>query len=292
MSVKNIFAFKRENRGALYLLPTPIGNIKDFPLRCKEVLAEADIILCEDTRVSSSLFKQEGLDIKGDLISCYSQNEQAKGEQIIKRAVKEDLIIAYCSDAGTPGISDPGSLLCKMAIENDLPVISVPGPTAFILALISSGFDTSRFTFVGFLPTKSSSRIKELNKYSNASEVLIFYEAPHRMEETLNDLCKVFGEQRRVLIARELTKIYENRIYGTLKEVIDEELVFKGECVIIVDKSAKQIDFSDEDIIKLVKERLFEGESLSSACRNIAEEYSLRKNYVYKLCLFLSDDKK
>lgn len=284
MSVNNFFSNQRIKRAILYLVPTPIGNALDLSERSKNILSSADIILCEDTRVTKELFRDLKLKYK-ELVSCYSQIETEKGQAIIERAVKEDLILAYCSDAGSPGISDPGSILVRIALEKGLAVSAIPGPTALIPALTTSGFDTSKFIFLGFLSNKSSARISELKKYKNSDEVIIVYEAPHRMKETLLDLEKIFSKNRRVSISRELSKSYENHIYGNLEEIIKEDIKYQGECVIVIDKSHNKTDLSDEEIIRLVKESMQEGNTLSRACKQVSEEFSLSKNYVYKLCV-------
>ncbi|HBD06388.1 MAG TPA: 16S rRNA (cytidine(1402)-2'-O)-methyltransferase [Firmicutes bacterium] len=283
MSVKNIFT--NSIKPALYLVPTPIGNIKDISSRAIEVLTEADIIASEDTRVTSDLLNKLGIKNK-TLISCYSQNEKEKGKAIIEKIQKENLILAYCSDAGSPGISDPGGILCSLALEKDIAVIALPGPTAFVPALTVSGFDTSKFTFIGFLPIKDSAKEKMLKEYSSKDELLIVYEAPHRIKKTLETLKKVFGGERKIAISREISKRYENHIYGTLNEICAmEDFVEQGEFVIIIDKCQEKTLLDDEEILRLVKEKLEFGESLSQACRDIANEYDLPRNYVYKLCI-------
>ncbi len=283
MSVKNIFT--NSSRPALYLVPTPIGNIKDISSRAIEILSDADMIASEDTRVTSELLNKLGIKNK-NLVSCYSQTEKEKGKVIIEKVQKENLILAYCSDAGSPGISDPGGILCSLALEKDIAVIALPGPTAFVPALTVSGFDTSKFTFIGFLPVKDSAKEKMLKEYSSRDELIIVYEAPHRIKKTLETLMKIFGGERRISISREISKKYENHIYGTLSEICSmEDFVEQGEFVIIIDRCQEKDSLDDEEILRLVKEKLEFGEPLSNACREIAKEYDIHRNYVYKLCI-------
>ena len=235
MNAKAIFSYKGNSKPILYLIPTPVGNIQDIGERSKEILASSDLIACEDTRNTQMLLSRLNINNK-NLISCYSQTELQQAEKIISRMLTEKLIVSYCSDAGSPGISDPGGLLASLAIKNNIPVSAIPGPTAFVPALTASGFNSAQFTFIGFLPTKESNRIKTLEKYVQREETLIFYEAPHRLLDTLKSMEKIFGKDRRACLGREISKLYEHYIRGTLEEIstIEEDFI-RGEFVIIIE---------------------------------------------------------
>lgn len=216
--------------GKLYLVPTPIGNLDDMTFRAVKVLKEVDIILAEDTRNSSPMLKHFGIDKK--LFSHHQHNEHKAVNEII-RFLKEGQNIALISDAGTPAISDPGYLLTREAIKNDLEVECLPGATAFVPALVNSGLPNDRFVFEGFLPVKKGrqTRLKEL---ALEERTMIFYESPHRLLKSLEEFITFFGEEREVSVSRELTKMYEETKRGTLTEVKNyfETNTLKGEFVI------------------------------------------------------------
>jgi 16S rRNA (cytidine1402-2'-O)-methyltransferase len=216
--------------GKLYLVPTPIGNLDDMTFRAVKVLKEVDIILAEDTRNSSPMLKHFGIDKK--LFSHHQHNEHKAVNEII-RFLKEGQNIALISDAGTPAISDPGYLLTREAIKNDLEVECLPGATAFVPALVNSGLPNDRFVFEGFLPVKKGrqTRLKEL---ALEERTMIFYESPHRLLKSLEEFITFFGEEREVSVSRELTKMYEETKRGTLTEVKNyfESNTLKGEFVI------------------------------------------------------------
>ncbi|MBQ7792536.1 MAG: 16S rRNA (cytidine(1402)-2'-O)-methyltransferase, partial [Clostridia bacterium] len=220
--------------GALYLVATPIGNMGDLSPRALEILANADLIAAEDTRVTGSLLKKLKLEKK--LVSYYEHNASMRSNLLLAH-LEQGETIALVSDAGTPAISDPGEDIVEKCIERGIEVIPVPGPCAFVCALTVSGFSTKRFTFVGFLPHKQTERKKELEAVKHNTETLIFYEAPHRLLKTLSDMAEVFGETRRVSVSREITKKFEEHIRGTLSQVLAHfaEHPVKGEFVIVVE---------------------------------------------------------
>lgn len=217
----------------LYLVPTPIGNLKDITLRAIEVLSEVDLILAEDTRTSGKLLKH--FDIKTQMHSHHMHNEHKTLENIIQK-LKGGNTIALISDAGTPAISDPGFLLSRACIENDIEVECLPGATAFVPALVNSGLANDKFVFEGFLPVKKG-RQTRLLVLAEETRTMIFYESPHKLVKTLGHFCEYFGEDRRVSVSRELTKLYEETIRGTAKEVLEyyTQKPPKGEIVIVVE---------------------------------------------------------
>lgn len=218
--------------GKLYLVPTPIGNLEDITLRALRVLKEVDLILAEDTRTSAPLLKHFNIDQK---VFAHHQHNEHKAVAEIVRFLKEGQNIALISDAGTPAISDPGFLLVREVLKNDLPVECLPGATAFVPALVNSGLPNDRFTFEGFLPVKKGrqTRLKEL---IYEPRTMIFYESPHRLLKFLEELIEYFGAYRQASISRELTKMFEENVRGTLPEIKThfEENILKGEFVIVV----------------------------------------------------------
>lgn len=216
----------------LFVVPTPIGNLGDITLRSIEVLKSADLILAEDTRTSFKLLKH--YDIDTPVESFHMHNEHKKLESIINR-LRSDFEIALISDAGTPGISDPGFLLVRECINNEVEVECLPGPTAFVPALVSSGLPCDRFSFEGFLPVKKG-RTKRLKELSAETKTMVFYESPHRILKTLNDLSNYFNDESQISVSRELTKLYEETFRGTIKESVEhfETKKPKGEFVIVL----------------------------------------------------------
>ena len=216
----------------LFVVPTPIGNLADITLRSIEVLKSANLILAEDTRTSSKLLKH--YDIDTPVESFHMHNEHKKLESIINK-LRSDSHIALISDAGTPGISDPGFLLVRECINNEVEVECLPGPTAFVPALVSSGLPCDRFSFEGFLPVKKG-RTKRLKELSTETKTMVFYESPHRILKTLNDLSNYFDIESQISVSRELTKLYEETFRGTIKGSVEhfEKNKMKGEFVIVL----------------------------------------------------------
>lgn len=221
----------------LYLVPTPIGNLEDMTFRAIKVLKEVDLILAEDTRTSGKLLKH--FEIETPMRSHHMHNEHAQLQNLVDKIASGNTI-ALISDAGTPAISDPGFLLTRACIENGLDVECLPGPTAFVPALVNSGLPNDRFVFEGFLPVKKG-RQTRLLELAEESRTMVFYESPHKLLKTLRQFSEYFGEDRPVSISRELTKIYEETIRGTLQEAIAhfEGKPPKGELVIVVSGKGK-----------------------------------------------------
>lgn len=216
----------------LYIVPTPIGNLKDITLRAIEILKDADLILAEDTRTSGKLLKY--FEISTPMQSHHMHNEHKTVETVIQK-LKSGMTIALISDAGTPAISDPGFLLSRTCIEHNIEVDCLPGATAFVPALVNSGFPNDKFIFEGFLPVKKG-RQTRLLLLAEETRTMIFYESPHKLIKTLGHFCEYFGADRPVSVSRELTKLYEETIRGTAKEVLDyyTNKPPKGEIVIVV----------------------------------------------------------
>ena len=217
----------------IYIVPTPIGNLDDITLRAIIVLKDVDIILCEDTRRSKKLLVH--YEIETPLRSHHKFNEHQEVDIIIEK-IKSGTKVALISDAGTPGISDPGYLIVRTCIQNNIEIDCLPGPTAFVPALINSGFPSDKFIFEGFLPVKKGRKTR-LEILSKEERTMVFYESPHKILKTLNDFLIHFGSNRKVSISRELTKIYEETIRGTIHSVLESltEKSIKGEIVVIVE---------------------------------------------------------
>lgn len=266
------------------LVSTPIGNIEDITLRAINFLKNADIIACEDTRNTGLLLSRLGIKPK-KLISLYAQTELKESKRILTEVIKEKFTLAYCSDAGMPGISDPGALLVKTCYEMNVPVTILPGPTASLCALVLSGMDSADFSFFGFLPTKQSQIKSFLSDLTKRKETLIFYESPKRLLKTLSIMREVFGEDRKVSVIRELTKIHEEVVSGSLKELTESEIEDRGECILVVEGYQDSDEPDEKEIEKLLKEGLKEGKTLSSLSKEISLKYKVSKNLVYKIGL-------
>lgn len=274
----------RKNNERLYIVATPIGNLNELSPRAIEVLNEVDIIACEDTRVTGVLLKH--FNIKKDLISLHEHNEKMMSTRVIHLIKDEKKKVAYVSDQGFPGISDPGSILIKEALKQEIDIVPISGPCALINALVGSGLDTLHFYFHGFLSAKNKVRREELLRLKRKEETLIFYEAPHRLKETIAEMLDVLGN-RRVCIARELSKIHEEFIRGNLEEMhlLLEEENLKGEFVIIIEGANNESSaiHSDEDILRYVNSLVDVGMSTKDAIEKASEYLKIKKNYIYKL---------
>lgn len=270
-----------DEMSTLFLVPTPIGNFEDMTYRSVETLKNVDIIYCEDTRVTKVLLSH--FNISTPLKSYHIFNETERLEEILNN-LKNGLNIALVSDAGLPCISDPGYLISKYVIENGYNVISLPGASASLTALIASGLPNDKFFFNGFLNSKQSQRIKQLEELVDRQETLIVYEAPHRIQETLQDIYKVFGN-RNIVIARELTKKYEEYTRGSLEDILSEERELKGEIVLIIEGCKEK-----QEVINLNKLSIKEhfefyqnkGLSDNEAIKSVAKDRNVSKNVIYK----------
>ena len=267
-------------RPTLYLIATPIGNLKEMSPRALEIISDMDIIAAEDTRNAFSLLAN--FNLKKELFSLREHNEVEASKHLLEK-INQGKKVVYMSDAGYPGISDPGYLLVQEMIKNDVNVSTVSGSSAFINALVASGLETKHFYFYGFLPAKESEAKEEILSLKDKKETLIFYEAPHRIMKTLNLLRESLGN-RDVCLARELTKINEEYIRGTFDELLElDEASIKGEIVLIIagNKEKKAID--DEKIKSRVAYFISLGLSQKDAINVVSEEYDVNKNYIKKL---------
>lgn len=266
----------------LYLVATPIGNLSEMSKRAIDVLNEMDIVAAEDTRNTSMLLHNYG--IKKEYFSLREHNENEASAYIIQQ-LKNGKKVAYVSDAGYPGISDPGYLLVCNALKEDIAVSTVCGSSAFINALVASGLPTNHFYFYGFLPAKDSEAKSELKELKQRKETVIFYEAPHRVMKTLNLLLEELGN-REVVLARELTKLNEEYIRGTLEELVSiDESTLKGEMVLIVSGNKEESQIDDEFLIKRVGYLVSKGLSNRDAVELVAEDTGINKNYIKKLTI-------
>ena len=265
----------------LYLIATPIGNLGEFSSRAIETIKEMDLIAAEDTRNTGDLLNKFG--IKKPLVSLREHNEVEASLSLIKQ-IKEGKKVAYVSDAGYPGISDPGYLLTKLALENDIAVSTISGSSAFLNALVRSGLDTSHFYFHGFLSAKENEAKEELEALKAKHETLIFYEAPHRIIKTLKVMLAVLGD-RKVSLQRELTKLNEENIIGTLAELVNiDPSSLKGEMVIVIEGNKDKGDsLSDKEILEKFAYFTSKGVSKKDAIEMIVDIYKVRKNYLKDL---------
>ena len=272
--------------GTLYLCATPIGNLGDVSARCIEILNTVDLVAAEDTRRTVQLLNH--FNISKPLTSYHEHNKREKGEYIVK-LLKEGKNVAQVSDAGTPAISDPGEDLVKLCIENDITVTSVPGPVAGINALILSGLSTARYAFEGFLSVNKRHRREHLESIKYDTHTLIFYEAPHKLKNTLSDMCKVFGGDRKIAMARELTKLHEEILRMTLEEAVKyyDEQSPRGEYVLVIEgageneKPAEENEWEEMSVKEHVDKYVLEGMSSKDAIKTVASVRNVSKRDVY-----------
>ena len=272
--------------GMLYLVPTPIGNLGDISVRCRQTLEQADFIAAEDTRVSLKLLNYLG--IKKSLVSYYEHNKAQKGNVILDRILAGETC-ALVSDAGSPAISDPGEDLVKQCAEAGITVCAIPGPCAVITALSISGQATGRFCFEGFLSTAKKSRMEHLQALEKEQRTMIFYEAPHKLLATLESMAEVFGSSRSISLCRELTKLHEEVIRTTLGGAIElySNQPPKGEFVLVVAGAEPEVKEAAtlDDAVARVNELMAEGLSRKDAVKQAAKELDLPKNQVYDAAL-------
>ena len=272
--------------GMLYLVPTPIGNLGDISIRCRETLEQADFIAAEDTRVSLKLLNHLG--IKKSLVSYYEHNKAFKGEKIVERILAGETC-ALVSDAGSPAISDPGEDLVKLCHAAGIIVCAIPGPCAVITALSISGQATGRFCFEGFLSTAKKSRKEHLESLVQEQRTMIFYEAPHKLLATLQDMAAVFGGDRSISLCRELTKLHEEVVLTTLGGAIEQytEKPPKGEFVLVVAGApeVQKESATADDAAAYVEKLMEEGLSRKDAIKQAAKDLNLPKNVVYDAAL-------
>ena len=272
-------------QGKLFVVATPIGNLEDITIRALNVLKEVDLIAAEDTRHTLGLLNH--FEIKKPLFSYYKEVENEKADTLIKK-LQEGQNIALVSDAGTPGISDPGHVVIKKCIENNIEVVPIPGAVAFVNALIASGLDTNKFEFVGFLSANKTEKKKELEKIKYNTNTLIFYEAPHKLESTIEIMKDVFEEDRQIVLAKELTKIHEQFTRCKLSTISEQNVEFKGEFVILLEgskisKDEKQIqDLSELSLEEHYKYYEEQGMNKKDIIKQMAKDRNVNKNEIYQ----------
>lgn len=264
----------------IYFVPTPIGNLEDITLRALRVLKESDIIYCEDTRNTKKLLNH--YDIHAKLYSYHKFNEKQRVYEIIENSIENNISIV--SDAGMPGISDPGNVLIRELIDKSVEYTVLPGATAFATALVLSGFENSEFSFLGFLPSKYQERQKVLEKIKDNSITQVFYESPHRIKSTLEEISMIMPS-RKVAVIREISKMHEDVKIFKASDFNEVEIVEKGEIVVLLDKFEEKIEITDEFIIEKIKELKNEGLSNKMAIKTISKDYDINKNRVYELSL-------
>ena len=268
-------------KGNLYIVATPIGNLEDITLRALKILNNVDIIAAEDTRHTLKLLNH--YNISKPLISYHRHNEEIKSNLLIEK-LENGENIALVSDAGTPGISDPGEEIIKKAIEKEIKIIPIPGACAMINALISSGIDTKEFTFMGFLPTNKKNRKEKLDEIKNTINTVILYEAPHKMKNTLKDLEEILLD-RKVVLARELTKIHEEFIRGNISQLIEKIDNLKGEMILVIE-GAKNNKIINNKLNELTLEEHYkyyekQGIDKKEIIKKIAKDRNVNKNEIY-----------
>lgn len=275
-------------KNGLYIISTPIGNLQDISPRALDILNQAEIIACEDTRVTKKLFSLLGLSLQKKFITYQDHNEEQQAQGLID-LINEQGAIALVSDAGSPLISDPGYKLVRKCREQNIYVTAIPGACAVITALQLSGLPTNRFMFVGFIPNKDKARQDLFTELKNINTTLIFYETAPRLIKTLEQAKDIFGN-REIAVVRELTKMYEEAINGSFDDITNHftENTPKGEFVFIVSPPLAE-EFSVNDVAQVLKKRLAET-SLKTAVKDISEQYKLNKNDVYALALQIKDE--
>lgn len=283
--MQQVSSFQNQDSGTLYLVPTPIGNLDDMTFRAVKVLTEADLIAAEDTRHTQQLLNH--FDIHTPEISFHEHNTEQRIPELIGK-LKAGITIAQCSDAGMPSISDPGKELVAAAVKEGIPVVPLPGANAGLTALIASGLVPQPFYFYGFLERKHQQQVQELEQLRNRSETMIFYEAPHRLKKTLKVMAEVFGDDRQAVLARELTKRYEEFSRGSLAEITDfyDQHQPRGEYVVLIAGNPHP----DEEVqnnetgtpIEQVDQKISEGLSTNEAIKLVAKKNKLNRQELYK----------
>ena len=281
--MQQVSSFQNQNSGTLYLVPTPIGNLDDMTFRAVKVLMEADLIAAEDTRHTQQLLNH--FDIHTPEISFHEHNTEQRIPELIGK-LKAGITFAQCSDAGMPSISDPGKELVAAAVKEGIPVVPLPGANAGLTALIASGLVPQPFYFYGFLERKHQQQVQELEQLRNRSETMIFYEAPHRLKKTLKVMAEVFGDDRQAVLARELTKRYEEFSRGSLAEIIAfyETHQPRGEYVVLVAGNSHPDEEEEETgtPVEQIDQAISEGLSTNEAIKLVAKKNKLNRQELYK----------
>ena len=281
---------KKTTLGTISVIATPIGNADDITIRALRTLQEVDAIACEDTRITSKLCNIHKIDCKGKLISYHEHNSQ-KMIPILINKIKNGTNIGVVTDAGTPLISDPGYKLIQAALNENIIVKSVPGPSALTAAISISGISSDQFMFLGFLPRKPTLRRKKIDSISHIDSSIIIFESAHRINKLLKDLYLLLGN-REISVMREITKMYEENIRGNIGEVLKycTNRTLKGELVVMIEKSNdKKPEYSNDQLIKMLKEELPEL-GISRASKEIAKKTFIKSDYIYKLALSINED--
>lgn len=267
-----------DNSPTVYLIPTPIGNMEDITLRAINILKKVEVLFTEDTRVTGLLLNN--LNIKKKLISSHKYNEETNFEKILKY-LHDGHDVGIVTDRGTPIISDPGYGLTKFVIENGFNLVCLPGATALIPALAVSGLPADKFLFYGFLDSRQSKRRKELENIKLIKETIIFYESPHRIEETLNDMENILGN-RKISISREISKLYEEVYRGNIWEILKQGINIKGEFVIVVSGNNEEVIINQNDYLNEIDDLIKDGFKTNDAIKIVSKKYNLNKSDVYK----------
>lgn len=285
---------EKDKKGTLYIVGTPIGNLGDITIRAIETLKSVDVILAEDTRQTLKLLNH--FNIQKHLVSYHRHNEDEKIKNVVD-FLDSGKDLALVSDAGMPVISDPGQNLIKYLVANNYNIVTIPGVTAVITAIVKSGLDSTRFTFEGFLSINKKQRKQRLESLKNEERTMVFYEAPHKLLATLKDMYEVFGK-RNICIARELTKLHEEYIHTTFEEAIlkIEQFGIKGEIVLLIegkDLSVLEQEIKEKqnqiDSVTLVKEYMSKGISKKEAIKQVAKQKGVTKNEVYQECIDIKE---
>lgn len=275
----------------LYLVPTPIGNLGDMSPRALQCLEEADFIAAEDTRVSIKLLNY--FEIKKPLVPYHRHNTQSSGPEIVEKILRGKVCALVC-DAGTPAISDPGEELVKLCVEKNISVVAIPGACAVTTALSVSGIETGRFCFEGFLAMNKKNRRNHLEELRYETRTMIFYEAPHKLKDTLRDMADYFGGNRKIALCRELTKKHEEVLRFTLEEAVEYYNVEnpRGEYVLVISGGEKNVEALPtlEDALEEVNHLLEQGESMRDAVKMVANTLKLSRNQLYKLATQQRED--
>ena len=273
--------------GRLVLVGTPIGNLGDISPRALEALGQAAVVACEDTRRTGRLLSHFGI-ASPTYIVVNEHTEGEAAERVLGHVQRGDVVVLV-SDAGMPGVSDPGEFLVSKAIEAGVTVEVVPGPSAVLHALVASGLTTSRFVFEGFLPRKGSGRALRLRELADEHRTAVLFEAPHRLAKTLNDLAEVCGGERRIVLARELTKLHEEIWRGSLAEALTRcgEVDPRGEYVLVLDGAAPRADATDDELRQAARESLAKGASKRDAAAAVADVFAVSRKRVYDLVITL-----
>ncbi len=278
---------ENNQRGTLYLVGTPIGNLEDITFRAIRTLKEVELIACEDTRQTQKLLNHYAIETQ--TTSYHEHNELTRSAELVMQ-LEQGKSIALVTDAGMPGISDPGFRLVTLAIRHHIPVVPIPGPSAFLSALVASGLPTDAFRFLGFLPSKEGQRAKTLENVRNSTRTVIFYEAPHRLMETVEEIVQILGPERPIVVAREVTKLHEEFLRGTATEVLADlkhRAEVRGEITLLIGRAPEvqrgQSVFSAATVRTRVRE-LMKNESLDErdALKKVAKEMGVSKSEAYR----------